>query len=98
MLKRSVLIPILVAVLAVPSLGLAGAPSPTDPLDLVDPMVGTDIYNGALYPGATLPFGIVKLSPDTLKPSTAGYNPAQPIIGFSHTHIGGTGGAAIYGQ
>lgn len=70
-----------------------------DPLALANPLVGTAVYDGgAMYPGAALPFSMVKLSPDTSKPSTAGYNPAEPIIGFSHTHIGGTGGKAFGGQ
>ncbi len=69
-----------------------------DQLLLADPLVGTAKFDGgAMYPGAALPFSMVKLSPDTTKPSTAGYNPAEPILGFSHTHIGGTGGNAFGG-
>jgi len=77
------------------------APAPTppaDPVRLVNPLVGTAVYGGALEPAACLPYSMVKLAPDTTKPSTAGYNPAEPIIGFSHTHIGGTGGYAFGGQ
>lgn len=74
-------------------------PLAADPLALADPRVGTAVYDGgSMYPGAALPFSMVKLSPDTTKPSTAGYNPAEPILGFSHTHIGGTGGKAFGGQ
>lgn len=70
-----------------------------DPLSLANPLVGTAKFDGgAMYPGAALPFSMVKLSPDTAKPSTAGYNPSEPILGFSHTHIGGTGGKAFGGQ
>ena len=69
-----------------------------DPVRLADPLVGTGIYGGALNPGACLPYSTVKLGPDTTKPSTAGYNPDEPIVGFSHTHIGGTGGNAFAGQ
>lgn len=71
---------------------------PADPVRLVNPLVGTAVYGGALEPAACLPYSMVKLAPDTTKPSTAGYNPAEPIIGFSHTHIGGTGGNAFGGQ
>ena len=71
---------------------------PTDPVLLVNPLVGTSVFDGALEPAACLPYSLVKLAPDTTKPSTAGYNPAEPIIGFSHTHIGGTGGNAFAGQ
>ncbi|NQX01827.1 glycoside hydrolase family 92 protein [bacterium] len=74
-------------------------PLAADPLALADPRVGTAVYDGgSMYPGAALPFSMVKLSPDTTKPSTAGYNPTEPILGFSHTHIGGTGGKAFGGQ
>ena len=71
---------------------------PADPVRLVNPLVGTAVYGGALAPAACLPYSMVKLAPDTTKPSTAGYNPGEPIIGFSHTHIGGTGGSAFGGQ
>ncbi len=69
-----------------------------DPLALANPLIGTGTHGGALMPGACLPYSMVKLSPDTTKPSTAGYNPGEPIFGFSHTHIGGTGGNAFGGQ
>jgi predicted alpha-1,2-mannosidase len=70
-----------------------------DPLALANPLVGTAKFDGgAMYPGAALPFSMVKLSPDTTSCSTAGYNPTEPILGFSHTHIGGTGGKAFGGQ
>lgn len=69
-----------------------------DPLTLAYPLIGTARYDGgSMYPGAALPSSLVKLSPDTTKPSTAGYNPTEPILGFSHTHIGGTGGNAFGG-
>ncbi len=75
----------------------ASAP-PFDPVPFADPLVGASLDGGALMPAACLPYSMVKLSPDTTRPSTAGYNPGEPIIGFSHTHIGGTGGAAFGGQ
>ncbi len=61
---------------------------------LVDPMIGTD-WNGHTFPGATVPNGMVQLSPDT-KTKTwnncSGYHYAdKSILGFSHTHYSGTG-------
>lgn len=86
-------------VLAVASVAVDVSAQPADPLHLANPLVGTAMHDGgAMYPGAALPHSMVKLSPDTTKPSTAGYNPEEPILGFSHTHIGGTGGAAFGGQ
>ena len=71
----------------------------------VNPIIGTQRM-GHTYPGATVPFGMVQLSPET---DTAGYelngkyNPDvykycagyqyddKTIVGFSHTHFSGTG-------
>jgi len=63
-------------------------------IDYVDPFIGTDGH-GHTYPGAALPFGMVQLSPDTRKDSwdgCSGYHYSdQTIMGFSHTHLSGTG-------
>ena len=61
----------------------------------VDPMTGTGGV-GHTYPGATVPHGMVQLSPDTRRNDSwegcAGYYHADSIIyGFSHTHLSGTG-------
>jgi predicted alpha-1,2-mannosidase len=60
----------------------------------VDPFIGTDAH-GHVYPGATTPFGMVQLSPDTRKDSwdgCSGYHYSDStIMGFSHTHLSGTG-------
>lgn len=60
----------------------------------VDPFIGTD-YHGHTYPGATLPFGMVQLSPDTRTSGwdgSSGYHYSDSVIfGFSHTHLSGTG-------
>ncbi len=73
--------------------------------DYVDPLIGTQRM-GHVYPGATVPFGMVQLSPDTdtIPYSVDGrYNPDvykycagyqyddKTIVGFSHTHFSGTG-------
>jgi len=62
--------------------------------DLVNPFIGTGGH-GHTYPGATLPFGMVQLSPDTRLEGwdgCSGYHNTDSIIyGFSHTHLSGTG-------
>lgn len=61
----------------------------------VNPMIGTGGH-GHTYPGATVPFGMVQLSPDTRIDGSwdgcSGYHYDDKIIyGFSHTHLNGTG-------
>ena len=63
--------------------------------DHVDPMIGTGGH-GHTFPGATVPFGMVQLSPDTRVDGSwdgcSGYHYSDSIIyGFSHTHLSGTG-------
>ncbi|AFN74829.1 putative alpha-1,2-mannosidase precursor [Melioribacter roseus P3M-2] len=68
--------------------------------DFVNPFVGTDGH-GHTYPGASLPFGMVQLSPDTDTEGwdwCSGYHYSDnSLIGFSHTHLSGTG-CADYGD
>ncbi len=74
-------------------------------INYVNPLIGTDRM-GHTYPGATVPFGMVQLSPDTdtipyeadgkyngdVYKYCAGYQYADStIVGFSHTHFSGTG-------
>ena len=65
-----------------------------DILNYVDPFIGTDEH-GHTYPGATTPFGMVQLSPDNRVGGwdwCSGYHySSKTIVGFSHTHISGTG-------
>ncbi len=60
----------------------------------VNPFVGTGDH-GHTYPGAVLPHGMVQLSPDTRMANwdgCSGYHYSdQTIMGFSHTHLSGTG-------
>lgn len=61
----------------------------------VNPMIGTGGH-GHTYPGATVPFGMVQLSPDTRIDGSwdgcSGYHYSDSLIyGFSHTHLNGTG-------
>ncbi len=68
--------------------------STLSPFEAVDPMIGTG-GTGHTYPGATWPFGMVQLSPDTRLDGwegCSGYHHDDPAIyGFSHTHLSGTG-------
>ncbi|MEZ4951150.1 MAG: GH92 family glycosyl hydrolase [Saprospiraceae bacterium] len=63
-------------------------------VDFVNPFIGTGGH-GHTYPGATVPFGMVQLSPDTRLEGwdgCSGYHYTDSIIyGFSHTHLSGTG-------
>ena len=68
-----------------------------DPLALANPFQGVD-GGGNTVPGTSVPFGFVSLSPDTSHGSTSGYDSAGLILGFSHTHVSGTGGASKYGN
>lgn len=60
----------------------------------VNPFIGTGGH-GHTFPGATMPFGMVQLSPDTRVDNwdgSSGYHYSDNIIyGFSHTHLSGTG-------
>jgi predicted alpha-1,2-mannosidase len=60
----------------------------------VNPFIGTGGH-GHTYPGATMPFGMMQLSPDTRLDGwdgCSGYHYSDNYIyGFSHTHLSGTG-------
>ena len=66
--------------------------------DFVDPMIGT-AEHGHVFPGPTLPFGMMQLSPDTRDRTwdgCSGYHYSDStIIGFSHNHLSGTGGGDL---
>jgi len=70
-----------------------GSPA-ADLCNHVDPFIGTGGH-GHTFPGATVPFGMVQLSPDTSVAgwdSCSGYHYSHgSILGFSHTHLSGTG-------
>lgn len=65
-----------------------------DVLAYADPMIGTGGH-GHTFPGATVPFGMVQLSPDNISQGwdwTSGYHYSDNVlVGFSHTHLSGTG-------
>ena len=86
---------IVILALAAVSLGFTScARKETRLVDYVCPMVGTD-FTGHTFPGAAAPFGMVQLSPDTRMDTwegCSGYHYSDDtIIGFSHTHLSGTG-------
>lgn len=60
----------------------------------VNPFIGTGGH-GHTYPGASMPFGMIQLSPDTRMADwdgSSGYHYSDSVIyGFSHTHLSGTG-------
>jgi predicted alpha-1,2-mannosidase len=103
-MKNSKII-ILAGLLSVNFIASAQTKHATNLLQYVKPIIGTQRM-GHTYPGATVPFGMVQLSPET---DTAGYelngkyNPDvykycagyqyddKTITGFSHTHFSGTG-------
>jgi len=64
----------------------------------VDVFIGTGGH-GHTYPGATVPFGMVQLSPDTWTGGwdhCSGYHHDDTsLMGFSHTHLSGTGAADL---
>ncbi|MCP5113663.1 MAG: glycoside hydrolase family 92 protein, partial [bacterium] len=73
--------------------------APPEPVDQVDCLVGTSTSRWMLYPGPSMPFGMVKLSPDN-----QGDDPAERhwkagyeytignLAGFSHIHSWTMGG------
>ncbi|MEO6966033.1 MAG: GH92 family glycosyl hydrolase, partial [Acidobacteriaceae bacterium] len=74
------------------------------------PIIGTG-WHGHMFPGAVAPFGLVQLSPDTSGPPEPKWNgkwdvygwnhcsgyhyPDNVVLGFSHTHVQGTGGGEL---
>lgn len=74
--------------------GSVFAQPPKDFTGFVNPFIGTGGH-GHTFPGATVPFGMVQLSPDTREDNwdgSSGYHYSDSTIwGFSHTHLSGTG-------
>ncbi len=88
------------AILFLLALAQTSAAKSKDLSRFVDPFIGT-AEHGHVFPGATMPFGMVQLSPDERTTGwdwCSGYNySSKSIMGFSHTHLSGTG-AADYGD
>ncbi len=77
----------------------------TDYVQYVNPFIGTGSVDslslsGSNFPGAVYPWGLVQLSPDTRdnpEDPCSGYDYADTtIVGFSHTHLSGTGVADLF--
>ncbi len=88
-MKNVIFIPILLVI------GYLMFTETTPPTTYVNPMIGTGGH-GHTFPGATVPFGMVQLSPDTRIDGSwdgcSGYHYSDSVIyGFSHTHLSGTG-------
>lgn len=80
--------------MSVKSVAFAAEGTGEDLLRWVDPRIGTGGH-GHCYPGASVPFGAVQLSPDTFDEGwdwCSGYHVSdESLMGFSHTHLSGTG-------
>ena len=91
-MKRIIFLPILILIGYFAYTKSVGTPPLTS---YVNPFVGTGGH-GHTFPGATVPFGMVQLSPDTRIDGSwdgcSGYHISDSTIyGFSHTHLSGTG-------
>lgn len=83
------------SLLAVSLLSVLSYSQSADLASYVNPFIGTGGH-GHTFPGATVPFGMVQLSPDTRIDGSwdgcSGYHYSDSVIyGFSHTHLNGTG-------
>ena len=95
-MKRK-LLPLLAAVLAALTLFSCQNDTRTkegDPAAFVDPFIGSGGH-GHVFIGACVPFGLVQLGPTSIPQSwdwCSGYHQSDStVIGFSHTHLSGTG-------
>ncbi|QES88406.1 GH92 family glycosyl hydrolase [Rhizosphaericola mali] len=74
------------------------AQTTTTKTSFVDPRIGSDGH-GHVFVGADVPFGAVQLGPTQINKGwdwCSGYNYAgKEILGFSHTHLSGTGCADL---
>lgn len=83
-----------IACVAIQSCDKAPEPETPSVLDYVDPLIGTGDH-GHVFVGANVPFGMVQLGPTSVPQSwdwCSGYHQTDSTcIGFSHTHLSGTG-------
>ncbi|GLR18743.1 GH92 family glycosyl hydrolase [Portibacter lacus] len=85
MVKFNIIKSLLIVVVGIISTSVHGQ---KDPVDYVDPLSGTHDSRWMMFPGAAMPFGMVKLSPDNERRGwKAGYEyDVENISGFSHIH------------
>lgn len=99
MIKKFYLLLSVITILILGSCAHSGKQNQERLTDWVNPFMGTD-GPGNTYPGATVPFGMVQLSPDIGYSGwdrIAGYYwPDSIITGFSHLHLTGTGAGDLY--
>ena len=73
---------------------LSACTSGQSPLDYVDPKIGSGGH-GHVFVGASVPFGLVQVGPTSIPQDwdwCSGYHESDStVIGFSHTHLSGTG-------
>lgn len=83
------------AALAHPAEHRTLSPSHIDPTDYADLLFGVGSATSA---GPTLPNGSIHPSPETLEKDCGGYLRNQPIVGFGHAYVSGSGGTKCYGN
>ena len=93
-IKKIMLAAAAVAMTSLVSCTPAEQTSETDLLQYVDPFIGSG-FHGHVFVGASVPFGMVQLGPNNIDKGwdwCSGYHYSDSIcIGFSHTHLNGTG-------
>ena len=81
-----------VILLLITSCNTSSVKTEKDPIDFVDLFIGTAGDHGQNDPAACVPYGMVKLCPDSDPPNHAGYDYGQPrISGISMNRISGVG-------
>ncbi|MCU1602057.1 MAG: putative alpha,2-mannosidase, partial [Frankiales bacterium] len=91
-MKRTVALLAALCLLPLAPTARAAGPLVEDPTSYVDPLIGTG-GDGFTVPGATTPFGMTMVSPDTVNPlAYSGYKYEDAAIrGFSLVHVNGAG-------
>ena len=93
-IKKILLAAAAVAMTSLVSCTPAEQTAETDLLQYVDPFIGSG-FHGHVFVGASVPFGMVQLGPNNIDKGwdwCSGYHYSDSIcIGFSHTHLNGTG-------
>ena len=94
MKKHYLLLPVALLCLSTSCKQQLATPTLENEIQYVDPFIGTG-FHGHTFPGATRPYAMVQLSPDTHImgwDASSGYHyDDRTIYGFSHTHLSGTG-------
>ncbi len=91
------MIPARIGLLSLALTVMVSAQERQTPADYVNVFTGTSNSRWMLFPGATLPFGMVKLSPDNQNNVwNGGYEyTVSSISGFSHLHAMGVSGVSL---